>query len=117
MLRELPALAAEWPIATVVHRDLYEEQLLLGSRVGLIDLDDAALGPAELDLGNLLAHMDLLGLRNGLDLSPAENALRSGYVLSGPLLDDELLERCRRLTRLRLACIHSEPALLEPEVS
>jgi hypothetical protein len=34
-----------------VHRDLYEEQVLLGERVALIDLDDAALGPPELDIG------------------------------------------------------------------
>mgnify|MGYP003297699673 CR=1 FL=1 len=33
----------------MVHRDLYEEQVLLGDRVGLIDLDDAALGFREDD--------------------------------------------------------------------
>jgi len=47
----LPDLNAGWTPATVVHRDLYEEQVLLGERVGLIDLDDAALSPAELDVG------------------------------------------------------------------
>ena len=45
-----------------MHRDLYEEQLLAGERIGLIDLDDAALGPPELDLGNLLGHVELLAL-------------------------------------------------------
>jgi Ser/Thr protein kinase RdoA (MazF antagonist) len=108
-----PSLAAKWPIATVVHRDLYEEQIVLGARVGLIDLDDAALGPPELDVGNLLAHGDLLALRSGADLRFAETALFDGYSKAGPRLDSSLLERCRRLSRLRLACIHGERALLD----
>jgi hypothetical protein len=104
-------LAGPWPCHTVVHRDLYEEQLLLGEQVALIDLDDVALGPPELDLGNLWAHLDLLGLRTGRSLASAASALLAAY---GPHeLDDELLERCWLLARLRLACIHDEPALLE----
>lgn len=114
--RVAPTLAAPWPITTVVHRDLYEEQVVLGPRVGLIDLDDAALGPPELDLGNLLGHVDLLGLRSGLDLHLAGQALLAGYARGGPSLDPDLLARCRRLTLLRLACIHAEPALLDLEV-
>jgi aminoglycoside phosphotransferase (APT) family kinase protein len=96
---------------TVVHRDLYEEQVLLGDRVGLIDLDDAALGPPELDVGNLLAHLDLLGLRSGRTLDRAAEALLDGYSRRGRL-DARLLERCRTLSRLRLACIHDEARLL-----
>jgi Ser/Thr protein kinase RdoA (MazF antagonist) len=105
--------AEEWPVATVVHRDLYEEQIVLGPRVGLIDLDDAALGPAELDVGNLLAHVDLLGLRSRCDLGPASRALLGGYAASGAALDPGLVDRCRRLTLLRLACIHAHPALVD----
>lgn len=113
VVEQLPELRQEWIPATVVHRDLYEEQVLLGARVGLIDLDDAAAGPPELDIGNLLAHLDLLELRAGKELSTAAHALLVGYLERGPL-DEALLDRCRRLTRLRLACIHSEPLLLEP---
>jgi Ser/Thr protein kinase RdoA (MazF antagonist) len=109
---ELPELTGAWPPATVVHRDLYEEQILLGPRVGLIDLDDAALGPAELDLGNLLAHLDLLELRSERSLPLPKQALLRGYATRGPL-DLGLLERCRALTQLRLACIHREPRLLD----
>jgi hypothetical protein len=104
-------LAGPWPCHTVVHRDLYEEQLLLGERVALIDLDDVALGPPELDLGNLWAHLDLLGLRTGRRLAPAASAVLAGYGTGA--LDNALLERCRVLARLRLACIHGEPGLLE----
>lgn len=105
----LRALTAPWRCTTVVHRDLYEEQILLGERVGLIDLDDAALGPPELDLGNLLAHVELLGLREESDFGPAAQAVVDGY---GPSLDSALLRRCRELATLRLACIHDLPALL-----
>jgi Ser/Thr protein kinase RdoA (MazF antagonist) len=100
-----------WTPATVVHRDLYEEQVLLGERVGLIDLDDAALGPPELDVGNLLAHLDLLALRSRRRLEPGRKALLAGYAEQASL-DPGLLERCRMLSRLRLACIHDEPRLL-----
>jgi hypothetical protein len=107
------SLAEPWPASTVVHRDLYEEQVLIGARIGLIDLDDAALGPPELDLGNLLAHVDLLALRSDRDLAPMTDQLLAGYSSCGPSLDPGLLGRCRALARLRLACIHGERPLLE----
>jgi Ser/Thr protein kinase RdoA (MazF antagonist) len=110
---ELPSVAAgEWAPATVVHRDLYEEQIMVAERIGLIDLDDAALGPPELDVGNLLAHVDLLALRCGTDLTPPVDALLDGYRHSGPPLDTALLARCRALTLLRLACIHEDLSLI-----
>jgi Ser/Thr protein kinase RdoA (MazF antagonist) len=108
----LPAVRGSWEPVTVVHRDLYEEQVLLGERIGLIDLDEIALGPPELDVGNLMAHLDLLELRSERDLSVGREAFLEGYE-SVAKLDRELLERCRLLARLRLACIHEEPRLLD----
>jgi Ser/Thr protein kinase RdoA (MazF antagonist) len=102
----------EWPLDTVVHRDLYEEQILLGEGIGLIDLDDAAVGPAELDLGNLLAHIDLLARRRGLDLRPMQEALLEGYGRGGGEPNRALLARCRGLSLVRLACIHRLEDLL-----
>jgi aminoglycoside phosphotransferase (APT) family kinase protein len=107
----LAALDGAWTCTTVVHRDLYEEQILLGDRVGLIDLDDAALGPPELDLGNLLAHSELLELRADGVVEPAIDALVDGYDAAS--LDHALLDRCRKLAILRLACIHRLPTLLD----
>jgi aminoglycoside phosphotransferase (APT) family kinase protein len=115
--RVAPWLTAEWPTVTVVHRDLYEEQIILGRRVGLIDLDDAAIGPPELDVGNLIAHIELLGVRTGHDLSSAVSALLASCVAAGPALDAALVDRCRRLTLLRLACIHGERTLLDLEAA
>jgi Ser/Thr protein kinase RdoA (MazF antagonist) len=107
----LKALEGAWTCTTVVHRDLYEEQILLGDRVGLIDLDDAALGPPELDLGNLLAHGELLDLRADGEVQPAMDALLDAYDAAS--LDHSLLDRCRKLAILRLACIHRMPTLLD----
>jgi hypothetical protein len=104
---------AGWSPRTVVHRDLYEEQIVLDRGVGLIDLDDAALGPPELDLGNLLAHLELLALRTGRNLSRSIRILLTGYRRAGPVLDPALLAGCRRLALLRLACIHAEPRLAQ----
>lgn len=104
-------LAQPWTCSTVVHRDLHAEQVLMGERVGLIDLDYVAAGPPELDVGSLLAHADLLSLRSGRDLGEMSNELVLGYEGFGENLDRPLLDRCRRLARLRLACVHDEPRL------
>jgi Ser/Thr protein kinase RdoA (MazF antagonist) len=109
----LPPLMGAWACTTVVHRDLYEEQVLTGEHVGLIDVDDAALGPPELDLGNLLGHVELLERRRDVDLAPVRRALLEGYAETGLPLDQALLARCRQLTLLRLACLNDDPALVE----
>jgi Ser/Thr protein kinase RdoA (MazF antagonist) len=105
-------LRPAWRCSTVVHRDLYEDQILVGERVGLIDLDDAAAGPPELDMGNLLAHLELRALRDGHGLAGIVEPLLEGYAASGAVLDPLLLDRCRRLSLLRLVGIHREPRLL-----
>lgn len=106
------SLASDWGYRTVIHRDLYEEQVMLGPEVGLIDLDDAAAGPAELDVGNLLAHLDLRHPAKGWKAPGVlEAALLDGYEAGAGRLDPDLLERCRRLSMLRLACIHHVPQL------
>jgi hypothetical protein len=104
-------LAEPWAATTVVHRHLTDEQIVMGERVGLIGLDYAALGPPELDVGYLLAHVDLLSLRSGRDLEGMREELVLGYEGFEEALDEDLLDRCRRLARLRLACIHGEPRL------
>jgi Ser/Thr protein kinase RdoA (MazF antagonist) len=110
----LPRVATTtWEPATVVHRDLYEEQIMVDERIGLIDLDDTALGPPELDVGNLVAHIELLAIRAEIDLTGATEALLHGYGRTGPTLDAGLLARCRALTLLRLACIHENRSLVD----
>ena len=109
----LLGLSFRWACTTVVHRDLYEEQILLGQRVAMIDLDDAATGPPELDLGNLWAHLQLLGLRARRDLEIPIRQLLAGYAEEGPALEPKLLDNSRRLTLVRLACLNDDRDLLE----
>jgi Ser/Thr protein kinase RdoA (MazF antagonist) len=109
----LAGLNFRWTCTTVVHRDLYEEQILLGESVSLIDLDDAAAGPPELDLGNLWAHLQLLGLRARRNLDVPVQELLAGYAEGGPVLELSLLDTFRRLTLVRLACLNDDPDLLE----
>lgn len=113
VLDAMARMGADWTCDTVVHRDLYEEQLVVGERIGLIDLDDAALGPPELDVGNLLAHVELLERRRRRDLVAPMATFVDGYLGTGPALHRDLLERCRALTLLRLACLNDDPALVE----
>jgi hypothetical protein len=112
-----PRLSGNWTSSTVVHRDLYEEQVLIEERIGLIDVDDAALGPPELDLGNLLAHVELLELRQGRDLAKERRALLDGYAQTGRPLHQALLDRCHSLTLLRLACLNDDIRLAEAALS
>jgi Ser/Thr protein kinase RdoA (MazF antagonist) len=102
-----------WDMPTVVHRDLYEEQFVVGDRIGLIDLDDAALGPPELDVANLLAHLELLEARHRRDLSRIRCAFLAGYGEVSHHLDPTLHDALRKLTLLRLACIHGLPHLVD----
>jgi Ser/Thr protein kinase RdoA (MazF antagonist) len=111
--RLTPEPSARWTATTVVHRDLYDEQVLLGDRIGLIDLDDAAAGPPELDVGNLVAHMEWLGFREHMSVRPATVAVLDGYLDAGGALDTSQLERCRSLSLLRLACLNDELRLVE----
>lgn len=106
------SVSAPWTASTVVHRDLYEEQIIVGNAIGLIDLDDAAAGPPEVDVGNLLAHLTLLGHRHHHDIRPIRGAVLTGYRTAGPLLDDFRLHQCERLSAIRLACIHQQRWLL-----
>jgi Phosphotransferase enzyme family len=116
-LTELAHTLPPWRASTVVHRDLYEEHLVVGETVGLIDLDDAALGPPELDIGNLRAHVVLLERRSSRDLDRAWTTLVRAYSSAGPALDWTLVHACTRLALLRLACIHRREELVHAGTS
>jgi hypothetical protein len=114
-LTELAETLPPWRASTVVHRDLYEEHLVIGETVGLIDLDDAALGPPELDIGNLRAHLVLLEHRSRRDLHRAWIGFVEAYSRAGPALDWRLVHACTRLALLRLACIHGREELVHAD--
>ena len=66
----------------LLHRDLHDKQLLVdGESVGILDVDTLGVGDPALDLGNLLAHLDLR-VQQGWT-TPATAAAVEGEVLAG----------------------------------
>ena len=84
------------------HRDCHPKQLVsLAGGVCWIDLDDAAMAPSGLDIGNMIAHLrrdGLLGRRSSAATEQAIIAFRSGYGRSAS--DVDIWEQ---LSLLRLA--------------
>lgn len=84
------------------HRDLHPAQVVVaGSAVSLIDLDEAAMAPAGLDVGNLVGHLRqdaVLGRRPAGEVDAATAALLGAY---GPVPADT--DRWTSLTLARLA--------------
>jgi hypothetical protein len=62
------------------HRDFHPRQVVVqGNEAFLIDLDDAAMAPAALDLGNFLAHLRRDAWRTGEDPGIATRAVLQTY--------------------------------------
>lgn len=90
-----------------IHGDFYAQQVLLMDKtVGLLDLDEAAYGDSEFDLGNFIAHLEREALRADL---PAANvnawrgALLDGYRRAGGELRPDQVEVQTAAGLLRLA--------------
>lgn len=104
------ALEAPAEPATLIHRDLYDKQIFVAehSRLGLLDFDTLAVGEAALDLGNLLAHLELRALQGFLSADQAQRsaeAFLSGYQPGAPTL--RRLPAYSAAARLRLACVYT----------
>lgn len=105
------ASLANEPLAPA-HRDCHPRQVVLrGDRIAWIDLDDAALAPPALDVGNLIAHLRRDACLGRRDRAATEEAIAEvvegyGSVSSG-------LEGWTRLALARLAGLaetrHSRP--------
>ncbi|WEV78884.1 aminoglycoside phosphotransferase family protein [Janibacter cremeus] len=83
--RAATAIAAAGPVArrSLLHRDLHDKQLLVDrDGVGMLDVDTLGLGDPALDLGNLLAHLDLRveqGWASRQTADVVEDGVLSGY--------------------------------------
>ncbi|MDO4784986.1 MAG: phosphotransferase [Propionibacteriaceae bacterium] len=95
--------------SVVVHRDLHDKQLLWdGERLGLLDLDTAALGEPELDLANLWIHVELRLMQGVFDTAVADRVLGLLDDLKGRLgVREERFSAYRHSTRLRLAYVYA----------
>lgn len=106
----------------LLHRDLHPEQVLVaGRRLAILDWDDAALGEPAIDLANFAAHLRLAALCDPPAALAARLTRAAGAVLSwGRRLDPQLSPLLLRLleaaTLLRLATLHLDRSLTEPQV-
>jgi len=79
---------------SMVHRQLSPSHVIFGADgISLVDLDEAAFGEPEHDLGNLVAHLILWDLKRGTSarLAPGRaEALRAGYLGGGALRPNRL---------------------------
>lgn len=96
-----PALAPSVPS----HRDCHPAQLVFdGSSVGWIDLDDCAMAPPGLDVGNMLAHLTrerVLRRRDRACVDLGRAAFREAYGWA----DEDELRRWEVLSLTRLAAL------------
>jgi hypothetical protein len=80
--RRMAEHLADRPLLSA-HRDLEPRQVVVaGGRVRMIDLNDAAMAPAALDVGNFLAHLEadvITGRLPARTSRSAARAFRSGY--------------------------------------
>ncbi len=97
-------------VGVVSHRDLHDGQLLISDEIAtILDVDTLALAEPELDLGNLLAHLDWNGLIRG---EPRWRELADPFVAGycevvARSIDWDRLDWYRAAAALRLACVHS----------
>lgn len=99
---------------SLLHRDLHDKQLLVDARtdgaleVGMLDVDTLGLGDPALDLGNLLAHLDLRVEQGWTDRGRARDV--EVGVLAGYRPDERTTQAAagyRALTRSRLRALYA----------
>lgn len=93
----------------LLHRDLHDKQVLIdGEDVGMLDVDTLGMGDPALDLGNLLAHLDLRahqGCTTVETASAVEDEVLFGY---GPdARTSAAADGFRALSRARLRALYA----------
>lgn len=114
-LVEVAAPLASRATSTVVHRDLYHDQVLVhDDRCVLVDLDLVALGDPALDAGNLVGHLVELQWRSGIDarvVAEFTTSFCSAVISrSGGTITEDAITRYALLTLGRMLEIASQHA-------
>lgn len=95
--------------SVLLHRDFYFDQvLMMENSIALLDFDTAAMGPAELDVGNYLAHLDEYGLRMVGETGTYDESAQAfveGYREVRSALSESAVETWRFLSLARLVAI------------
>lgn len=95
--------------SVLLHRDFYFDQVLvMENSIALLDFDTAAMGPAELDVGNYLAHLDESALRMVGETGTYDESAQAfveGYREVHSSLSESAVETWRFLSLARLVAI------------
>lgn len=109
--REAEARSLDTAPLVLVHRDLHDKQVILArGRPAIIDWDLAAAAPAELDVGNFLAHLRLRTLQGRLAADRAmawRRRFLAGWAGSRPDVPADALRICEALALVRLAAVYA----------
>jgi Ser/Thr protein kinase RdoA (MazF antagonist) len=97
--------------ASLVHRDFYDKQVLIGAAaIGLLDLDTACLGDGEIDVANFCAHLALRALQSHTAIDaflPLQQQFVQAYRGLRPTTNMRLVSWYLASALLRLACIYA----------
>ncbi|MET1034818.1 MAG: phosphotransferase [Arthrobacter sp.] len=108
---DLERLAAGERPPVTAHRDLHDKQLLYdrgADRLGILDFDTAARADVELDLGNLLAHLELRRDQGVIAASARDSAAARVLGVAADLgADPRRLDAYTEAARLRLVCVYA----------
>lgn len=91
--------------ARLLHRDFYPDQVLVGRRIGLVDVDCHAFGDPALDLGNFIAHLIEHDVRKVGSLADRSEAFFRGYRAAGGTVDHRAVEVHTSLALARLVAL------------
>lgn len=96
------------PTRALAHRDLHDGQLLVDDgQLGLLDPDTLAAAEPELDLANLLVHLDLRVDQGSLAPARRDQAVAALSAATADLVDARRLAAYAAATRLRLAAVYA----------
>ncbi len=94
----------------LVHGDFYESQVVIfPEHATILDLDTAAVGRRELDIGNLLAHQCLYSLQHDCSserFAAQANVMLSAYTSVVDTIDDRALRYYWAATLFRIGALH-----------
>ncbi|MEX3632260.1 phosphotransferase [Rothia sp. LK2492] len=103
------ALAEKPDQPVLLHRDLHDKQLLWnGSQLGILDIDTAAIGEAALDVGNLLAHIELRRIQGHLTAKKAAEITVILWDLAQEAgISSQRLRAYTQGSRIRITCVYA----------
>lgn len=94
----------------LIHRDFHDKQVFVtvDGHPGMLDFDTLSLGDPALDLGNMLAHLDLRREQGRLTHDAAATAQHEFLGAYAPTEEERTRARSyQSLTLLRLACVYA----------